>query len=390
MTEGEEGVHRDGVIRLGLIGTGLAVEQLHWPALRLMPDRFRVTAFADASRSQAERFASYSGTPMALFTPDWHDVLARTDVDAVLITLPIPFLYEAARASLAADRHVLCEKPTGTDEAQAREFLKLPDEFPDRVILIGENFFYRDDVRLARSLLDAGELGRVHMMAWRVAGRLIPREGSFTGTPWRHHPEYRGGVQLDAGVHNIAQIRMLCGDAVSVHALARQENRTMDAPSDLVVNLEFAAGSIGTYAACYSEIPVGPEANDMRVYGTEGVLTLNGNREERVVTLRRPDGTVATHCFRGIDNGYHAELRNFHDAVVHGEPVVGTILESFKNLLIVVRALDSADAGAVVRLDDVPGGARPEGPALWRPRGAEGLFEGLPGEHVASGNGVVV
>ena len=372
------------VIRLGLIGTGLAVELLHWPALRRMPDRYRVAAFADVSPSQGRRFASYSGTPMSLFSADYGDVLCREDVDAVLITLPIPLLYEAARASLAAGKHVLCEKPTGTDEAEARAFLSLAREFPDRVVLIGENFFYRDDVRLARSLVDAGAVGRVHLMAWRVASRLVPRQGSFTGTPWRHHPEYRGGPQLDAGVHNIAQIRMLCGDAVAVHGAARQENRTMDAPSDMTLNLEFASGAIGSYTACYSEIPVGPEPNDMRVYGTGGVLVLDGGRGDRRVTLRRAGGLIETHRVRGADNGYYGELRNFHDAVVHGEPVAGTILESVKNMLIVLRALDSAERGTVARLDDIPGGPRPEGPPLWRPRAAATLFDGLPGDHTVS------
>jgi hypothetical protein len=43
-------------IRLGLIGTGLAVEMLHWPGLRGLADRYEVTAFTEQSR----RFADYS------------------------------------------------------------------------------------------------------------------------------------------------------------------------------------------------------------------------------------------------------------------------------------------------------------------------------------------
>ncbi|HZC26053.1 MAG TPA: Gfo/Idh/MocA family oxidoreductase, partial [Actinopolymorphaceae bacterium] len=134
-------------VRLGLIGTGLAVEKLHWPALQRLHDRYVVTAFADHSSSQAKAFSSYSGVDMAAYTPDYHELLARDDVDAVLITLPIPLLYAAARAALAAGKHVLCEKPTGTDESQARDFLALARDYPDRTVLIGENIFYRDDLR---------------------------------------------------------------------------------------------------------------------------------------------------------------------------------------------------------------------------------------------------
>jgi predicted dehydrogenase len=368
-------------IRLGVIGTGLAVEHLHWPALRRMPDRYTVTAFADVDAEQAARFAAYSGVGMARFHADHRDLLARDDVDAVLVSVPIPLLYGIARDALVAGKHVLCEKPTGTDEEQARAFLAFEREFPHRVVLVAENLFYRDDVRHARALLDDGAIGKLHLMAYRRAGQAVPREGRFTVTPWRRRPQYRGGVHLDAGVHDIAQIRVLCGEVVRVHGAVQWANSTIDSPSDLTLNLTFASGAIGNYTACYSEVPVPPESNDMRLYGTEGVLVLSGPPEERRVTLMRADGTSSTDVFRGIDNGYYAELCDFADAVRHGEPVVGSIAQSVANMRIVLAALDSADQAAVVPLDPGEGGV-----PLWRPRGGEGLFDGLPGEHEISGS----
>lgn len=367
-------------IRLGLIGTGLAVEKLHWPALRRMPDRFVVTAYADRSPEQAARFASYSGVEAASLHEDHRDLLARDDVDAVLVSVPIPLLYGIARDALVAGKHLLCEKPTGTDEEQAGAFLAFERDFPGQVVLVGENYFYRDDIRHARALVDDGAIGKLHLMAYRRAGQLVPREGRFTSTPWRQQPQYRGGVHLDAGVHDIAQIRMLCGDAVRVHGAVQWANSTIDSPSDLALNLTFSGGAIGNYTACYSEVPVPAEPNDMRLYGTEGVLVLSGPEAERRVTLLRADGTTRSDVFRGIDNGYYAELCDFADAVRHGGPVVGTIAQSVANMRIVLAALDSAERAAVVELDCPVEGGVP----LWRPRGAEGLFEGLPGSHEIS------
>jgi predicted dehydrogenase len=369
-------------IRLGLIGTGLAVEKLHWPVLRQMPDRYVVTAYSDHSPEQARHFVSYSGVAEAAYCTDYHDVLKRDDVEAVLITLPIPLLYPVAREALSAGKHVLCEKPTGTDEDQAWAFVALAQEYPDQTVLIGENIFYRDDLRLARSLLDAGAIGRLHLMAWRVVGQLVPRSGTFSGTPWRQRPGYRGGAHLDAGVHNVAQIRLLCGDATKVHGAIQWANSTIDAPSDLTLNLEFDSGAIGNYTASYPELAVPREPNEMRMYGTDGVLVLNGARGERRVTLHRADGSTERHTFQGIDNGYYGELRNFSDAVVHGEPVVGTIRQSFTNMLTILRGLDSAEKGAVVSLADLADGR--SGVPLWRPRGASGLFDGLPGSHTVA------
>lgn len=367
-------------IRLGLIGTGLAVEHLHWPALRLMPDRFTVTAFADRDVERAARFAMYSGVDWADFHSDHREMLARDDVDAVLVSVPIPVLYGIARDVLVAGKHLLCEKPTGTDEEQARAFLAFDRDFPGQAVLVGENYFYRDDIRHARALLDDGAIGKLHLMSYRRAGQTVPREGRFMNTPWRQRPQYRGGVHLDAGVHDIAQIRMLCGVVVRVHGAVQWANSTIDSPSDLTLNLTFAGGAIGNYTACYSEVPVPAEPNEMRLYGTEGVLVLSGTEAQRRVALTRADGTTRVDVFRGIDNGYYAELCDFAAAIRHGEPVVGTVAQSVANMRIVLAALASAEQAAVVAL----GASEVGGVPLWRPRGAAGLFDGLPGNHEVS------
>ncbi|MEU0796834.1 Gfo/Idh/MocA family oxidoreductase [Amycolatopsis sp. NPDC005961] len=368
-------------IRLGLIGTGLAVEKLHWPALRTLADRFTVTAFTDSADEQSTRFAAYSGTDPALAVADRTALLARDDVDAVLISVPIPHLYEVARDALTAGKHVLCEKPAGGDAEQAADFLALAAGHPDRTFMVGENYFYRDDLRYARALLDDGAIGRPHLMAWRHAGRSVPREGSFTGTPWRQRPQYRGGVHLDFGVHHIAQIRLLCGDIARVHGAVQAANSTIDAPSDLTLTLVFTGGAIGNYTASFPEIPVPPEPNDMRLYGTEGVLVLAGSESERRVTRSSPDATTHTTVFRGSDNGYRAELLDFADAVQFGVRPVGSVAQSVANAMVVQRAFDSAEQAAALTLDPVPGA----GPVpLWHPRGSTGLFDGLPGQRISS------
>jgi predicted dehydrogenase len=361
-------------IRLGIIGTGLAVELLHWPALRQMPDRFTVAAFANDTRPKAEHFASYIGTPMDLYHADYHDLLRQDDVEAVLIALPIPLNYTVTREALAAGKDVICEKPAGVNLAEGQAFLALPDEFPDRTVLIAENFFYRDDLRLARSLLDAGAIGRLHLLSWRNISRLVPREGTFSSTPWRHDPGYQGGPHLDAGVHHTAQIRFLCGDVQRVHGEIQDANSTHGGPSDLTLNLRFVSGAIGNYTAAYPELAIPPEPNEMRLYGDEAVMVVTN----RNVAIHRPDGAVEQHRLVDGDGGYYNEFVNFHDAIVHGAPIVGTIAQTYHNMLVVLKGLESAERGEAIVLDDAPGDLAVSSVPLWRPRGAEGLFDGLP------------
>jgi predicted dehydrogenase len=369
-------------VRLGIIGTGLAVEQLHWPALKQLPDRFQIAAFANHTRPKAEQFAAYSGASLDDYHADYHDLLRRDDVEAVLISLPIPLNYPVTRDCLAAGKDVICEKPPGADLEQGRAFLALAERFSDRTVLVAENCFYRDDLRLARALLDDGAIGRVHLMAWRTVSRLVPRPGQFSSTPWRQEPGYQGGPHLDGGVHHIAQIRLLCGDAGRLHGDVQDANGTMGGPSDLTLNLRFVSGAIGNYTAAYPEIPVPAEGNEMRLYGDAGVMTVGGRR----VAVHRPDGSTEEHTLEAGDSGYYNEFLNFYDAVVHGEPVVGTIAQSFHNLLLVLKGLESAARSRVVELDEAPAPLAASSVPLWRPRrqrsgrprGADDLFDGLP------------
>ncbi len=368
-------------IRLGIIGTGLAVEQLHWPALRQMPDRFTVAAFANHTRPKAEHFAAYSGASMDDYHQDYHDLLRRDDVETVLISLPIPLNYAVTREALEAGKDVICEKPSGANLTEGQQYLALAEEFPDRTVLVAENFFYRDDLRYARSLLDDGAIGRLHLMAWRNVSRLIPQPGKFSSTPWRHDPGYQGGPHLDAGVHHTAQIRLLCGDVQRVHGEIQDANETHGGPSDLTLTLRFASGAIGSYTASYPELAVPPEPNEMRLYGTDGVLVVASNN--RRVALHRPDGAPEEHRMIDGDGGYYNEFLNFYDAVVHGEPLIGTIAQSYANMLIIARGLESAEDGRAMTLDDAPVPLAATSVPLWRPRGADGLFDGLPGRIVA-------
>ena len=362
-------------IRLGVIGTGLAVEQLHWPALRQMPERFVVAAFANHSRPKAERFASYSGASMDDYHEDYHDLLRRDDVEAVLISLPIPLNLPVTREALAAGKHVICEKPSGANQADGEAFLALGEQYPDRVVLIAENFFYRDDARFARNLLDEGAIGRLHFVSWRQVGQMIPKPGNFSSTPWRHDPGYQGGPHLDGGVHHTALLRFLCGDVTQLYGQVQDANTLFGGPSDLTLNLRFASGAIGSYSACYPEIAMPDEPNDLRLYGEQGMLTIRTGL--RRVAHQRADGTTEVHQFQA-DGGYFNEFLNFYEALIHGEPLIADIPQNVRNMAIVLKGLESAERSEAIALADDSLGAGTGGVPLWRPRGATGLFDGLP------------
>jgi predicted dehydrogenase len=360
-------------IRLGVIGTGLAARRLHWPALARMPERFTITAFCDAIRATAEEYAALTGLPIERYHAGYHDLLAREDVEAVVVAVPIPQLYPIACDCLAAGKHLICEKPPGASEAEALEFAALVDRYPRQKILMAEDFFYRNELRLARSLVDGGAIGLLRLLREHVAKHEVPAPGSFASTPWRSRPRYPGGSLLDGGVHDIATLRLLGGDVTSLFARTEWLNDTIDAPSTLTMIMEFATGATGTLFYGSFGVPFEGEVNDTRLYGTEGNLIASRGQ----VTHVHPDGAVEEYRFAGSD-GYYNEFLNFYEAIVYDEPIVGTVAQSVKNMLTVLRALDSAAQGRPGELGAAGWNAPLTGVPLWRPRGARGLFDRLP------------
>jgi predicted dehydrogenase len=355
-------------IRLGIIGTGLAVEYLHWPVLKRMTDRFQIVAFANRGRENAQHFSEYSGVSMDAWTANYHDLLARDDIDSVLISLPIPLAAQVLRESLEAGKNVICEKPPGANEQEARALIDVEKAHPDQVLLVAENWFYRDDVRYAKSLIEQGALGRVHLMAYRNISQLVPQPDGFSSTPWRHEGKYVGGSHLDGGVHQIAQIRMLMGDANRLSGEIQDANTTHGGPSDFVLNLRFVSGAVGNYTAANPELKMPEDPGEMRIYGTEAVMST----KDGTVTVFRPDVTES-YSFSNMDGGFYGEFLNFHEAVTRGAPVVGTLVQSIRNMEFVTKGVQSARTGQTITLDDDISTLSEKALPLWMPVDSDGF-----------------
>jgi predicted dehydrogenase len=362
-------------IRLGIIGTGLAAKRLHWPTLRRMPDRFAIAGFANRTRATAEEFAVLTGLSMDAYVADYQALLRRADIETVLVCVPIAQSLTIARDSLAAGKHVICEKPPGVDLSEARQFLELEAQYPDQRLMMTENFLYRDDLRLARARLDAGDIGRPRLLVEHWVDRLVPTPGEFSSTPWRYRdPAHQGGPLLDAGVHSVATMRLLCGDITRVSARAEWINRTMQAPSALAMTFSLANQASGNCLWGFLGNPVVDEVRNTRVYGTEGTLIVTRGQ----VRCVRADGTIEDDRIEPLDSGHYNMFSNFHDALVHGESVVATVRQGVENMLVVLQALASAEEDTPKEVADMGVPPAAGGVPLWRPRGSGVLFEGLP------------
>lgn len=318
-------------IRIGIIGTGIAARDLHLPPLLELKDKFRIACVCNHTEEKAKEFAAMAGNvPYFL---DYHDLLAREDVDAVDIILPIPLNCSVTLDSLEAGKHVIVEKPLASNLDDARLMSTFPERF-DRVMMVAENYRYNPVFGRVREIISAGKIGEPYAVFWDHLA-LTDTENKYAKTVWRIDHKYPGGFIMDAGIHNIAVLRDLFGEMKSAIAFNRSVNPAIGRMDSMSLQFVFENGINGVLNIYFSAN--GINKNELTVLGKNGSLALN---ETRMIVRRRgsPDveETIET------DRGYRRELEDFYDCIVNNREPISTFAEGYKDFRAMVTALDSA------------------------------------------------
>ncbi|MEU8552279.1 Gfo/Idh/MocA family oxidoreductase [Streptomyces roseoverticillatus] len=162
-----------GPLRIGVLGCASIAERRMLPSMLRQP-RVRVTAVASRDAAKAASFAArFGGDPVV----GYERLLERPDVDAVYIPLPPGMHAEWTLRSLAAGKHVLCEKPFATTLAEAREAVSLARE---RGLLLMESFMFlhhAQHAEVARLVAD-GAIGDLRLFSSEFG---IPRPAGDAG-----------------------------------------------------------------------------------------------------------------------------------------------------------------------------------------------------------------
>ena len=207
-------------------------------------------------------------------TTDWREQVADERIGLFVNGGPNAVHAEPTIAAAQAGKHVLCEKPLGTSAAESYELWQEAERAGVRH-LCGFNYRFVPAVRLARELLEAGELGEVvHFRA-----RYLQSWGwEADPTLWRFDPAQAGtGALGDLGTHAIDLARYLVGEIVSVSARVRTIVRGRAVDDHFVATIEFASGVVGTLEA--SRLARGRiNSNAFEVNGSKGSLAFDVER----------------------------------------------------------------------------------------------------------------
>lgn len=217
-------------VRVGVVGAG------HWgPNLIrafVSDPRSRVVAIAERdARRRAQVLERYEGVEVHA---EGDELLARTDLDAVVIASPTATHHRFTKTALTRGLHVLVEKPLAPSVAEAKELAALAAE-ARRVLLVGHVFLFHEGIRAVRRLIDAGELGRVQYIQsirtnlgpirtdvsalWDLAAHDVSIFDYWLGgAPSR--ATGKGGVYVNRGIEDVifATLEYPNGVLASLHA----------------------------------------------------------------------------------------------------------------------------------------------------------------------------
>jgi predicted dehydrogenase len=210
-----------------------------WPP-PLLPRLVSIAGRDEAAVGEAARRYGFER-----FVTDWRDLVSDPEVELFDNGGPNDLHAEPTIAAAEAGKHVVCEKPLGRDAAESYEIWQRVAH-AGVVHMCAFNYRFVPAVRLARRMIEAGELGEIH----HFRGRYLQEWGTTDAEAWRFDKAAAGSGALgDLGAHVIDLARYLVGEIDSVAALTAtfKPGRQVDDAFEAAVG--FADGAVGTIEA---------------------------------------------------------------------------------------------------------------------------------------------
>ena len=222
--------------RIAVAGAGY-IGQAHIAMLQ-QSSTCELAAIVDPSPA-ARTLAAQAGVP---FYASLEQLLAEGPPDGVVLATPNQLHVAHANLCMDAELPMLLEKPLAPTVDEGRLLAERAQAVNAR-ILIGHHRAHSPIMAKAREVIAAGTLGRV--VSVMGSALFFKPDEYFAEAPWRR--EVGAGPILLNMIHEVHNLRMLCGEITAVQAFASQAVRQFPVEDTVAINLRFASGALGTF-----------------------------------------------------------------------------------------------------------------------------------------------
>ncbi len=280
--------------RIGIVGVGWWATFNHIPTIQASPDA-EIVAICDLDQQRLD-IASRKFGINACYT-DLEEMLARENLDGVMVSTPHVAHTHPAISALQAGCHVLVEKPMATTAADGRAIADAARK-AGREVLVPTGMNFTDFTAKAARMVRDGRIGEVRHAVCQMGSAL---DDLFSGEPMLETADHLfrppASTWADpekAGGYGWGQMSHSLGWLFHVSDLTFASVYCMDGKSRTGVDYYDAAVARATNGATVSlsgssTVPkhVGMHI-DVRIYGTEGMIVFDNERAR--LDLRRLDG----------------------------------------------------------------------------------------------------
>ncbi len=191
-------------VQLGFIGTGSRGCYL-LELLRRVPNA-DVAAICDNYPPNLQKGLELTGGKAKTYT-NYKDLLARNDLDAVLIATPLYEHFQMVIDALAAGKHVFCEKSMAMLPEQCLQMVQAQKQ-SGKILQIGHQRLFDIKFLRAMEMIRSGDIGKITQVRaywhrnndWR---RPVPSPDLERKINWRLYKEYSCGLMTELASHQI-------------------------------------------------------------------------------------------------------------------------------------------------------------------------------------------
>jgi len=342
-------------VRLGLIGMGM-IGRLHAETMSKMKDiEFMAASDADAKH---QKTAAELGTK---FYQSYEEMIGKEKLDGVVVAVPNELHLPVGATCAKKGLHLLMEKPIAADLESADRLIQAAKE--NKVILmVGHHRRHNPMIEELRNIVRGGLIGKLVgvTVLWSLYKPKDYFKGPFT---WRAQPG-GGPIRINL-IHEIDNIRYICGDVTRLYAEVSNAARQFPVEDTVSISLRIAGGAVANiFLTDTAPGNVGYEANTGEnlffyqspqncyyYYGTEGVVTFPGMKK---FFYRDPAkaGWQYALCEEGIkidrEDPYTRQIRNFCGVIQGTETPKIDGVDARKTLEVALAIQTSGETGQPV------------------------------------------
>ena len=266
------------MVRVGLIGFGLAGQAFHAPMIRGVKGMELACVLERHTNNAKQRY------PNVRIARSLDELLSDKSINLVVVATPNDSHYSYAKAILEADRHIVVDKPLTPTMKEAEELVRLAAQ-RRKLFSVYQDRRWDGAFITVQKLVASGVLGTV----MEYEARFDRFRLGAKPNAWREQPDFpAAGVLWDLGPHLIDGALVLFGEPKSIWATAfwQREDSTVDDAFD--VYMEYPRTRVLVHARIIAFKP----SHHLLVHGTAGSFVKYGMdpQEEILRSTNYPDG----------------------------------------------------------------------------------------------------